>query len=358
MGKKKGKQPYRKAPGLVPKGLLDKKAECPDCNTTFDIPWLEELDHPLQPIAVRNEGHFVPVSFPLRCPNFDCNNSFNYTIPNLENLSPWALYGDEASRDIQNPKANYTTKRLHFFCITLVGLHKDRAEKFLSDFEDLKREARPDVDPKEWAHHFTKIWSAGADDKEYSFSSKAQKIDYAKKIASLIRKNRYHIVTLNFSSCIVLPENEKERKKLIRRQKQEIFQQSIISSVLQFRLRQVSTYWIFDNVKDTSSGEKTEGWAEECFLGLQYTRLFAWLTAGATATKPTFVRPGSHHLLEVADFVSYCVARDFERTATGHKPEFPSKLMGNGFYQGAWNFGHSWYGWSKGLPMMKYYNLS
>jgi len=86
--------------------------------------------------------------------------------------------------------------------------------------------------------------------------------------------------------------------------------------------------WTFDNIKDTSDGKKTEGWADECFLGLQYTRLFTYLTGGKAIVAPTFVPPGSHYLLEMADFISFCMAREFQRVSEGKNAELQSGLMG------------------------------
>lgn len=131
-----------------------------------------------------------------------------------------------------------------------------------------------------------------------------------------------------------MPADPKERKKVLKQQKEHVFAESILTTPKQFRCREKSVNWTFDNVQDATAGSKTEGWASECFLGLQYTRLFTWVSAGATVVEPKFAIPGSNFLLELADFISYCVARDFERAIVGQRPEFPSSLLGQGFYQG------------------------
>lgn len=161
----------------------------------------------------------------------------------------------------------------------------------------------------------------------------------------------------NVSSCIVVPEDSRERKLHIKSQKENIFSQSILATLRTFRQQNKSLNWIFDSLKDTTSGGRTEGWAAECFLGLQYTRLFTWLSAGAAIVQPTFVPPGSHFLLEVADFVSYCVARDFEKSVLGAQSEFSSSLLGNGLYQGTLGSGDVDSIWGIGLPLRRFYGV-
>ncbi|WP_322083903.1 hypothetical protein [Burkholderia sp. BCC1972] len=206
-------------------------------------------------------------------------------------------------------------------------------------------------------HHFTEIWESRPESGTFLLKNKIAKIEHARKLAKIIRDARPELTTFNISGCIIVPCDPKERKKLLKYQKDNAFSESILTTLREFRNREKSVNWIFDNIQDTTSGNKTEGWASECFLGLQYTRLFCWISAGATVIEPSFVRPGSHFLLEVADFISYCVARDFERAIIGQPPEFPSSLLGQGFYQGTLGNGDVEHMWNVGLPLKKFYGL-
>lgn len=352
------KLPHRTAPSLIPEELVGKKFNCPACGTEVEVPWLEKMLFPQQPIApIEGSGHWVPISIPLKCSADSCKADFHVNVPLRPNENRWSLYGDEAARYIDSPNGRYSTEPLNFFCITLVGLHKRRHERVRQQIYNLKKTILPSQDPNTWSHHFTEIWSDNSTSNRFHLRSKAAKIAYAKKFAKIIREARPELASFNISSCIVSPRDQKNRKQHIKSQKEDVFSQAILTTQKTFREQHKSVNWVFDNIKDTTTSARTEGWAAECFLGLQYTRLFTWLSAGAAAIEATFVPPGSHFLLEIADFMSYCVARDFEKSILGTRSEFPSSLLGNGFYQGTLGCGDIEHIWSHGLPLRKFYGI-
>jgi len=304
------------------------KRACPICKTETEIPWLEKMEFPKQPVKSDNgQWHWVPVDIPLTCSSEACKHNFSVKIPTLPNKNRWGLYGDEAARYISSPPAEQSSEPLNFYCVTLVALHKRWHDRVRKQIFKLKKEIKPTEDPDSWAHHFTEIWGSSPESNTFNLKDKPAKIEHAKKLAGIIRNARPGLATFNISSCMLVPSNPKERKKLLKHQKESAFSESLVATLMEFRNQEKSINWIFDNIQDTTSGDKTEGWASECFLGLQYTRLFCWVSAGATVIEPSFVRPGSHFLLEVADFISYCVARDFERAIIGQRPEFPTSLL-------------------------------
>ncbi|MBU9273046.1 hypothetical protein [Burkholderia gladioli] len=352
------KRPHRAAPGLVPVELLGMKGACPICKTETEIPWLAKMEFPKQPIkSDHGQGHWVPVDIPLTCSSDVCRHNFSIKAPILPDKNRWALYGDEAARYISHPPAEHSSEPLNFYCVTLVALHKRRHDRVRRQIFNLKKSIRPTEDPDSWVHHFTEIWESRPKSGTFLLKNKLAKIEHTRKLAKIIRDARPELTTFNISGCIIVPGDPKERKKLLKYQKDNAFSESILTTLREFRNREKSVNWIFDNIQDTTSGSKTEGWASECFLGLQYTRLFCWISAGATVIEPSFVRPGSHFLLEVADFISYCVARDFERAIIGQPPEFPSSLLGQGFYQGTLGNGNVEHMWNVGLPLKKFYGL-
>lgn len=352
------KRPRRATPGLVPTELLGMKRACPICKTETDIPWLEEMEYPKQPVKSDHGPHYwVPVSFPLTCSSEKCKHVFSIEIPILPNKNRWSLYGDEAARHISTPPAEHSLEPLNFYCVSLVALHKKSHERVRNQLLKLKKEIRPDMDPDSWSHHFTKIWESKPESGEFLLKNKTDKIEHAKKLAKIIRDARPELATFNFSGCVRIPSDTRERKKILKEQKENAFSESILSTLWVFRNQEKCVNWIFDNIQDTSSGSKVEGWASERFLGLQHTRLFCWISSGATVLEPSFVRPGSHFLLELADFISYCVARDFQQAVIGKHSEFPSSLLGKGFYQGTYGNGDVESMSNVGLPLKKFYGL-
>lgn len=316
------KRPFRKNPGIVPLELIGMKSSCQNCSHTNEIDWIENLTYPQEPIQVLDQsGYWAPGSFPITCTN--CKKETHFNIPKVKAECHWNLYGDEAGRIVE-----VNGKQISFFCISMVALHATKHKIAEQKLRNLKLVARPNHPPEQWTHHFTNIWSDNGDDRQFNFAGIKDKIKYGQRYAALIKSLKPHLVTFNFSNAIILPDDKKERATQLKLQKQDIFKQTLLGTLSHMRENNKTTRWFFDNIKDTSNGKKTEGWADECFLGLQYTRLFTYLSGGCAIIAPKFVTPGSHFLLEMADFISFCMAREFQRVSEGKDAELPSGLMG------------------------------
>lgn len=317
--------PYRKSPGLILPELKSVRAICKVCNTANEISWNEDLEHPRQPIEANDGRMWIPVSFPVPC---KCGTTINFEIPKKPLEGSRTFYGDEAHRVIKT-----NAGEVSFFCITLIGMHPEARENFKTKLLELKSSIRPSEDPETWTYHTTDIWSTHPDLKKYSLTSVPEKISHMKSFARLIKETRPYLTSLNVSSAIMLPDNKTKRAEQLMLQRDDIFKQATLSSLEILRRSSMGINWIYDNTKDTSTGERTEGWADECFLGLQHNRQFIYLTAHANITRPSFVKPGSHHLLEVADFMSFWLAREFFKSIQKQTTEIKCSLMGLGLYQ-------------------------
>lgn len=317
--------------------------------------WVERMEFPKHPVEDGSGRSWVPVSFPMVCDW--CSARFHVPVRKLPNKSNWTLYGDEASRYISGHNLPSVSGAINLHCITLVGLHHKRRSRVEKQIAHLKKSISPDRHPDDWSLHFREIWAFRPDDKEFTFQSKASKIDFAKEMARIIREARPELATLNYSGCIIASDDKRVRRREIKMQIQDLFAFSLLSSLQLLRSLELTPRWVFDNIQDTSERAKVEGWAEEVFLGLQYTRLFAWLSAGSTVLAPEFHKPGAHYLSEIADFVSYCAARDFEKAIKGERSEFPSSLLGRGFYQGVMQDGSVMSEWAHGLPVKKFFGV-
>lgn len=312
----------RQNPGLVPERLLGLKSICPKCHNRDKIKWVDELSYPGEPILNIPSGkYFVPVSFPVACSA--CSSEYHVPVPERKSDTTWHLYGDEGHRIIER-----NGQTISFMCLTLSCLHRDKYDLAQQRFAQLKRQARPDTNPEDWVHHFTDIWSTSTEKEKYSFKNKNQKIEYGLKYAHRIKKLMPYLQIFVYTSAIVLAENLGGRKASLKYQKEELFKRTIVTSLDLFRGNRSTPSWTFDNIQDASNGPKREGWAEECFLGLQYTPLFMYLSSGVAVHAPKFVKPGSHLLLEISDFISFILAREFMLSAQGKAVEIPSGRFG------------------------------
>jgi hypothetical protein len=206
--------PHRPIPQLIPEDLIGKTALCPNCKSETEIPWLEKMEFPQQPVKANGGGgHWVPVGIPMQCFNLACQHIFFIGVPILPKESTWTLYGDEAGRHINSPLEKHSIEPLNFFCLTLVGLHRNKKERVYKQIAKLKKSIRPSEDPNSWTHHFTEIWGSNATTGKFNLKDKQAKIAYAKKFAKIIREARPELVTFNISDCIIISTDSKERKK-------------------------------------------------------------------------------------------------------------------------------------------------
>lgn len=351
----KGKRPYRPAPGVVPEELLATRATCPECGASVAIDWLTPTKYPAQPIAPRGGGgHYVPVGIQLTCVN---SHSFSHRVPVHPTRSRVGLFGDEASRYIADHKVASTDGPLNFRCLTLVKIQREARADLVTKVKALKAEISPKRQPDTWFLHYRDIVESRPEHGRFNLQGSEEKIAFATRFAETINAARPSLAFFNISGCIRVPSKPKDRAAAIKALNQEIFSLALVSTLDQLRRQGITPNWTFDNIKDATLGDKIEGWAEEAFLGLQHTRLFTWLSAGSTVIAPTFVKPGSDVLLEVADFMSYWIAREFYRATQGLASEVPSKLFGLGSYIGVDGSGDVLLKGSVGLPLQKFWGL-
>ena len=353
------KQPYRLNIDSIPKELLDLEFQCPDCKHKSKASWLSKKEFPSQPVSSNPaDGHWVPVSIKIECLNKECTKIFDYKVPALPREAIWSLYGDEAERIIRKNENKYSNDDLSFFCITLVCCHNSKQDILKQKINELKKSIVPNENPENWTHHFKEIWSPSKKNKSKFDLSKLEKIEYANKFAKILRDNQPELVIFNFSGALILPENIIERKKHLKYQKENIFSLSLLSSLQQMRNQNKTVEWIFDFKKDSTKKNRTEGWASETFLGLQYTNLLTWISSGATVLEPKFVQPGSHFLLEIADFCSFWIAREFAQSIKKTKIELSSNKIGRVFFQANKAIGDVEYKWTKnGMHLKGIYGL-
>ena len=296
---------------------------CLKCGAVNEINWIEDLPFPKEPIPViDNTGYWVPASIPVRC--VQCETHTDLAVPKIETESTWTLYGDEAGRIVK-----HKDQELSFFCLSIVGLHNTKHDIARTRLNKLKKISRPDIESDEWTHHFTKIWSESGERRIYDLKNVGEKIKYGQRLSRMINSLKPELFSYNFSSAIILPADKTQKKIALKSQKEDIFKQAILGTLRVLRENKKSVRWVFDNIQDTTDGTKTEGWANECFLGLQYTRLFTYLCAGSAVHAPEFVTPGSHFLLEIADYISFCMGREFHMVASDKNSELPCGLMGH-----------------------------
>jgi len=318
------KRPYRLHLDYIPQELKEKKATCPNCQRMIEIPWLSKNLYPKQPIPSKdNKGHWIPVSINIKCSNQKCKKSFFYPIERRPIDGTRNFYGDESERIIKSKDSKYLNRDISFFCISLIGCNVSKQEKLNQSINEIKKRILPIENPENWALHFKEVWNS----KKFSLT-KQEKIYYAEELANLIKNTQPDLAIFNYSGVWELSKDMKKNKKILKQQKEYIYTQALVCSLDESRLHNLKINWFFDHKKDSTMKGRTEGWANEIFLGLQYTNLFTWYSAGATILEPNFVKPGSHFLLEIADFCSFWIARGFLHSVKKTQSELSTDKLG------------------------------
>lgn len=326
--------PHKIPINQIPVWLEEIVLQCEACKHSSPIPWFEKLEWPWESMP-SNDGtvKFVRVSFNIPCPK--CSEPVQVNIPIVENKGRFFLYGDEADRHEIRAHESYSKVPLDFLSITLVGCNPSRRSELDAAILNHKLAARPTIDPTTWSLHFTDIWSSDPDD-GFAFLTKQSKIDYALAICTTIRNFAPELFYINSSGCIPDAsgssiEAKKDRKANLKQAYRSLFSSILLSSATVIRRQFATPKWIFDHRKKMKSGINKEGWAKEIFDGLRFTPAFGWIAGGADIEAPEFVPAGSNSLLELADFIGFIIARDFQQSAEKKIPiDIPSSNLGVG----------------------------
>ncbi|MCX5880339.1 MAG: hypothetical protein NTU74_00510, partial [Deltaproteobacteria bacterium] len=90
----------------------------------------------------------------------------------------------------------------------------------------------------------------------------------------------------------------------------------------------------FDSEKHSHANEVVHGWARDIFCGSHRSILYGFLSKGIEIPEPKFVSPASFPGLEIADFVSFTIARFYDRMWKGKEIEIDPGRMGLVTYGG------------------------
>lgn len=344
----------RRAPQLVPLNLKGKAAHCPSCGFDNIIDWLSELDDAIAPVPLRPDFYAVPTSLPIEC--VKCDRKYGIDIPSIEEDGRWALYGDESARHISKEENKQNSREIFFFCYTLVGLHISKHDEVRKNIYELKKSIKLNNDPRR-PHHFTTIWSKSAETGIHNLETKESKVEYAKKFAKMLWNAQPELAVFNISGCVYLNGDKKEKSKQMKICKEDIFSRAIMTTTDIMTSHRKSITWTFDNEQNTKSGPKIEGWTHECFRGLQHTRLFSWLSRRTLLHKPTHIEPGTHYLSEIADFISFWIARDFFMGIKKKRIEMQTYELGEILYEGTLGNGDAKAKNHISFPLKEFYGI-
>ena len=264
------------------------------------------MDRPLIPIKLKHDKNkpsdgskrYIPQGIIIKCPK--CTGQIHIKTPIVKIRTKGMLYGDEAYRRYQNK---------FVFTYSLIGTDHKIIPDINKAVLDLKSELCSSRPPESWALHM-KYLCAGHSRKRHELfhSWDISKVQFAvDSLFQIIHDNIKNLFVYN----IALTANTHDliHKLVTQSVKNYIYIALIINVIDEFTNKKARPYIFFDSEKPTRSEKAIHAWARDAFLGSQYCLLYGFLAKGVEIPEPQFVPPASQPCLELADFVSYVIAR-------------------------------------------------
>lgn len=329
----------------LPESLNQMKLFCNACSSSFPPTWFQKQELPIRPVRPKYEkkgvkytgpGRLIPTGVSQKCPY--CDNDVVVDIPSIKMKTRGSLYGDDAHR-------NYGKK--HVYIYSLVGADQSLLPELENSIKELKNNICPSKPPDSWSLHMKELWSGGHRKKhevfrELSFDDVK---NITKDICSIIKKQKLFVynIALQFTS-------DRISKKNITQFKSQAYILLVLNAIDEWTTKHAQPHIFFDAEKSSEANQIIHKWAQDAFVGSQHSLLYGFLAKGIEIPEPKFVKPASYPGLEVADFVSYTIARYYFSKWQSKNIDIDPAEMGLATYLGFGKHGHLIWRRQEGYP--------
>ena len=326
----------------VPSWLEDLYFTCEYCNQHSQPDWLEKR-RPLMPYVTSKQLHMVPQRNSFVCSY--CKNDIWFKVPHVEHQTIRNFYGDEAYRELG---ANYILMTYSFIGEPASAEEKDA---IVQSFYKIKEKYVPSKKPKKWTLHMKDIFSQRSKHKYLSHITLPQIIEMVSEIGQLLSDNYGKIRIYNSSSIFRKTSNFKRKK--VEQLKSVVYFPIVLYSTYEHTQHGVSPCFILER-------EQKNGWATSLFDRGKLTLAWPYITHLNPIPQPKFVLPDFDPFLELADVVSFVIARYLLKTYDASKGiktklEFDPRILGKVHYSGLDNKMRTVYEVSTGYPLKSFF---
>jgi hypothetical protein len=240
-------------------------------------------------------------------------------IAQAKYLRESGIYGDEAFREIDGKTI------LSYSFVGFTGSSKS-SRMFKRDFDKAKKYLAPTMAPDDWVLHVTELLSSDKRKKIEYFShlDKDRAAKGLRKVLSVLSKyaNKQHLNI--YSAASVVNGSLKGAAKL--QSQSAVYNSALTRVISEYTKTGLAPMFYFERTG-------SDGWAKNLFDGGRLTLLWARLTNGIPVRSPEFVLPSYSYYLEIADVVSYVVARNLyvvgsRSSGKNMVSEFDTSLIG------------------------------
>ena len=315
----------------LPESLSRIMITCPFCRTVFRPDWLKKHELSMAPVKPKFEKKGVEYTGPKRwilhqvlqkCPNCEADVMINLPVNKMKTKG--SLFGDDAKRNYQNKKVVYI--------YSLIGADQSLLPEFENKVKGIKQKLFPSISPDSWKIHMKDMWAGSSREKHpvYKTLSFNDVINFVNELLVLIKKSNLFIYNIATTTIQNNTANRKAQKQL----RNEIYILLVMNAIDEWTEKNAQPNIFFDSEKDSKANETIHSWARNTFKGSQYSLLYGFLSKGIEIPEPKFISPASFPGLEVADFVSFTIARYYLRMWQGKEIKIDPKGMGLVTYLG------------------------
>lgn len=327
----------------VPENLAKQVAICISCGQSNKPSWTALTQTPFVPVKPNDtpandpgrwviEGHYSPCG--------RCGQRTAYIdIPTKKLKAKVFLYGDDAERFCKDPPR-------YVFMYSLIGASAPVLPRLSEAVREVKKCLIPSKDPQTWKLHMKVLTSGQKRESDPLLSNiNREQINCAVgALFEILNSSRelwiYNLSMLGAKSSAT---------------KHDAYTALLALAIDEITNQGGGPVVRLDSEKSSPADKIIHGWAREIFNNSQRSLLYAFLAKGIEIPEPEFVQPGSHPCLELADFISYIVARYYHCRWNNLPLEWDPQKLGKVTYAGFENSGDLRYQRCAGYPWELFY---
>lgn len=274
-----------------PKDLDNIKLNCPSGHV-FTPAWLEKR-FPIMPLRLSN-GDLLR-QFKAKTPCTDCGEGTDIVLPLNDYNEDAFIYGDEACRVLDDAVIiSYS------FVSQPRIVEQDR--DFVSKFYSLKQNIAPSINPSHWCLHMMDLMNDRnrSKVKHLKHLSNQDAKQFTSELGELTSAYPNQLVKWNCTGIYRKPPTYK-------RKEEQAFKSRVYYSALMRVIKEHTDSCISPHVSFERTG--SDGWAKNLFNGGRLTLMWPFLTSSVPVPSPEFKPPTASPYFEIADYVSYTIAR-------------------------------------------------
>lgn len=304
---------------FIPEEFLQMTYTCKSCNSVNQIDWLRDRGGDMGSIKSKDgKGIFYRLSASEICPI--CNEMNLINLPVIKKKDEFFLFGDEAFREL-----NPTTK---LYTYSIIGTSKAFIDEIETALRKIKSNFLP-VEPDSWTIHMKDLWSGSnrKRNKQFmhlTFNDIKMLLDDISSLFENFGDKIYKTNIMIAGNC----KSSKQKMAFDKLLRDETYKFLVLKTIDLTTSNGAEPIFNFDAEKKCEADTVIQKWASDSFKNGCQNILYCFMSHSIPVREPIFVKPGSRPLLELADILSFVVARYNQRLYNKENPDINCSIFG------------------------------